>query len=97
MDTLENKRRNIARDYKFTSLSNKEIGYKYGISGDRASNIAKEYPFQAIIEPNYKALIKVDQKHYQAALLVLRDNGIFFTELAENFELSEYYGSSINQ
>ena len=96
MDIAEKRKRKIAKDYHFTSLSDIEIGDKYGISEYRASRIAVQYPFQALIEPTFKALIKVDQKHYQAALLVLRDNGIFFTEVAENFELSEYYESSIN-
>ncbi len=96
MDIAEKRKRKIAKDYQFASLSNKEIGEKYGISESRASRIAIQYPFQALIEPTSKALIKVDQKHYEAALLVLRDNGIFFTEVAENFELSEYYDSSIN-
>ena len=93
---IEKRKRKIAKDYQFTPLSNKEIGYKYGISGDRASNIAKEYPFQALIEQKPKAIFKVNKNHYQAALLVLRDNGIEAFEIAENFELSEYYESSIN-
>ena len=94
---IEKRKRKIAKDYQFTPLSNKEIGEKYGISESRAPGIAIQYPFQALIEPTAKALIKVDQKHYQAALLVLRDNGIEAFEIAENFELSEYYESSINK
>lgn len=89
------RKRNIARDFHLTSLTNKEISDKYDIGITTANNIARDFPYQSIYKEKPKTVIKIAVGDYQKAMIILQENGIETHEVAPSFELLEYYESSI--
>lgn len=92
---MENILRNVSKDYYENKLSDDEIAIKHKIRKKSVTVIAHRYPFESVVEQKQKMIIKVDPEDYELSIAILKTQGIETQEVTKQFELLEYYESSI--
>ena len=93
--SLENKKR-IAKDYHLTSASNLDIANKYGVSPKSVPQIAFMFNSSTLKAPVNQLLLKIDEDDIEKAIRVLRSYDILSEKVAKEYQLYEFYESSIN-
>src|SRR5690606_11943427 len=92
----ESQRIEVYRDYHFSALTNKEIGAKYNITPEYASELGRRYTkeFFERLEDSNESVIIVKQKDLLLAQLILEQEGIK-TIQPDNIIIEKHYNSKL--
>lgn len=92
----ESQRIEVARDYHFTGLLNREIAEKYNISPDYASELGRRYTkeFFERLEDSNESVIIVRSKDLLLAQLILEQEGIQIIK-PDNIIIEQHYNSKL--
>lgn len=87
--------RKIANEYYCYRTSFRRLGAKYDVSPHKVLKAVQELKTASEQQPEKYAVIKIPEKWITGISHLLKSRGIPH-EIPEDFELTEYYESSIN-
>ena len=92
----ESQRIEVAKDYHFTGLLNKEIAEKYNISPEYASELGRRYSksFLQSLDDNNESVIIVKSKDLLLAQLAIEEYGIKIIK-PDNIIIEQQYVSKL--